>query len=641
MENPKFDRDPYDSFMEPSTAKRNGLTAAMATPGGPLQKVELDAFLITLPIKERQHFFSILEKQQALIDVLKSTSNDLKEKTQNMSEAKDREPLLFDADLVYLAIGSLGQDYSDRENKFIAKYGEMKNRPRANELTRFALWGEISVELNGVSLQDFLPDRGKQKKLTAVDYFKFCYDAYQITASNDISEIIEENEQVNPLFVEFPDEGVHHVEKVRDRVISLFLQNENSISNRISLSKVPIEKEVTKRKEVFQNRVKWMQQEVIRSLFEPENTDFQHLKKIIENVSSGTMQDRNFLILSLGIHNSSDLKALFRKVQKAIDKGKEANTYSVIQLALEEILENFSGSGILGDDDFDAFYEKDTVDDSDSEFSYTDFNKTTSLIFSKSSQIEYNIAPEHIQWDGIVKPNQVKLFLNPQRISQMAVSLTYESDEEKEILWIYIDAKKDDFEWAFIADTSTRPYERYQTIKHLQRVLQDALRQAEEAWERRNIKTPVQAEVSSGKKRERYEDPMYALRKEARMGQEQNISFTQVVSESMQSEKIEVKNKVAGPENISEIRGYETLTDEEKKFLEDELVKLQVAGDHKITKYVPGKDIGEGKFKRKFGKRKGLRMILELTESDEKNIRVFSIVKVLPRRNDYRGERVV
>lgn len=394
----------------------------------------------------------------------------------------------------------------------------------STELVNFSARFITAVKIDGTALEDFTDPRIAKK--SPVPFFQFLAIARTLVGRRLYDEILQDNE--GTLASQFPNYAKWNI-NVLPAKISMLMGDLRAqfIAEQARKSPQPLLADAYRNAARIIEGVGVVQEKSRKALLNPNDPDSAGIREITAVFLKSSIADERICIMQvLGLNKLSLLYGVYRRAYQ-LASGDDGEFYFDLAMAIRDFIEDISSvKDILTDEDIDSFLLED--DDSLSNQSIEEqiqlqaryINELT----SQSSQRFFEVNPVTIDLGNLATPQFLEVTLDRNRPRKFTVNLVYnnELDEEVEIEYT-VDTTKGTFDWNFLEDPSHPENTKIAAMRNqLALIASTSLVEiaAQEAQKRRSILPAQSTEVQTPTvKRERFDDPIYALRKQIRAEQ--------------------------------------------------------------------------------------------------------------------------
>lgn len=492
------------------------------------------------------------------------------------------------------------------------------------------------LKIDGIAVQDFADPTITKK--SSVPYFQFLVVAQSLAYRDCYDAAVADN--VGSVAFQFPNHTKWNLNVLSTRVSSMVSLSSQFFNGQISRAPQPLA-------DVYKNSAKILDGvDVIRrksriALLDPQNPDSEGIREIVDVfLKSPLPADRLYILITLGINNLTNLYSAYRQTYKLVS-GNYGEFYFDFAIAIREFVKDISAiKDILNDDDIDSFLLNQDVDRM-SDQAIQDQIKFqggfVNQIIAKTSQKFFEINPEILDLGNLATPRLIEVTLDKNRPRKIKVNLIYnnELDEETEIEFT-TDTTKGTVDWNFLEDpekpeTPKIAVMRDELVRISSILLLTINNQAAISRQKslQSSKADVQPQILTAK-RERFDDPIYELRKQVR--EEQRAAAT-----SQDTETIDIGSALQKDyaKNIILVDG------DLSKRIHVDIDGKQIA----LASIIEYNERGVGSFTRKrrrgpdgkprYTLRAGSLRVLVKEVSTSEGVRNYEIVDIRDRRNVY------
>lgn len=298
---------------------------------------------------------------------------------------------------------------------------------------------------------------------------------------------------------------------------------------------------------------------VYKTLLNPRSEHFQALKQVLTGYLFDNDRIGLFLVLiQLGLQTVDNTRQLYRQARKYSQTGMEVEFFTKLGNSIRDYIKELSTAASLPtENDMDLVSDLDKPIDPTAVPTFEQLGLSVSGIFQRSSQIAYTVNPEGINWP-LAKAQSITVQFDKNRPRKFDIALVFESEDGEETTEVNysIDATRRTMDWEYAVDPMLPENERIATFRSLllistQAVLREIQGQADEQYQTKAASRETSTMQVQRVKRERFEDPIYAIRKEIkaeqRQAEKERIKEDEIaVAEIMESANI--KNEIEVPE---------------------------------------------------------------------------------------------
>ena len=378
-----------------------------------------------------------------------------------------------------------------------------------------------AIKIDGVALADFIDP--KIAKKSPVLYFQYLTLAEMSAYHLFYNQVVDDNQ--GTVAAEFPNHTKWNVNVLSTKVSLLMGYIEAGIIKGQAISvRSPLDDVYRAAARIIEG-VHAVRNKTRKVLLNPKDPDSIAIREIAGVFLKSPLLDERIHILQiLGLNKISELFSTYRQAyQLASSDGGEF--YLDLVMEIRDFIEEISSSrDILNDDDIGFFLKGDTdvLQSSSPEEEITSQGRFINEITSQTSQRLFEINPAILDLGNLAEPQLIEVNLDGNRPRKFTINLVYnnELDEEVEIVYA-IDTTKQAFDWNFLEDPANPENARITTMRNqlirLASTLLSTIAQQEDEKKRfRNTPKALREEQTTSVKRERNDDPIYALRKQVR-----------------------------------------------------------------------------------------------------------------------------
>ena len=327
---------------------------------------------------------------------------------------------------------------------------------------------------------------------------------------------------------------------------------------------------------------------IFRLILDPSSRNFSALEQIVQ---AYLVSDDDSVVLEalnlLGLHQIGNVRQLYRQAKSNTDRGIEKEFFSLLTDRVVSYAKEVSLINAMPDEgDMDLIADLESPIDDAQVPTFQHLGQLVSGVFQRSSQTLYTIDPLAIEWSVSV-PNSVSVQFDSNRPKKFDVVLTYITDDGEESTEVAysLDTAKAIMDWAYLADPMSPANDRISNFRSLlllatRSILRNIQRQVDEEYQRRIAKPSIQTPQIPKGKRQRYEDPAYALRKEMKTEQQQrNTGRTQLdIPVYGIAEAARVRNEIVVPTGAELDKLLRALSEEDRQIVRDRLDEFNQFG---------------------------------------------------------------
>ncbi len=189
--------------------------------------------------------------------------------------------------------------------------------------------------------------------------------------------------------------------------------------------------------------------------------------------------------------------------------------------------------------------------------SFEQLGLSVSEIFQRSSLTAYAVDPERVSWP-LSKAQSINVQFDKNRPRKFDIALAFESEDGEDTTEVNysVDATRKTMDWEYAVDPMLPENERIAAFRSLllistQSILTEIQKQAEAQHQARAALRDTSVVQAQKIKRERFDDPIYAFRKEVKAEQrqaekERNAEDEVAVAEIIES--VDIKDEIEVPE---------------------------------------------------------------------------------------------
>lgn len=318
---------------------------------------------------------------------------------------------------------------------------------------------------------------------------------------------------------------------------------------------------------------------MLRTVLDPHSKDFPEAKRILQNYLLNSDQTTIILALNiLGLNQNSNIRKLYLESRRHLSRGIDREFYSLLANSAQVYAKEASRVvHISSEDDMDLIADlNQALDSSIPVPNLEQLGVTVSAIFQKSSQKVYEVNPDDVDWQTLYSPQTVKVQFDKDKPKKFNVELGYEDDDGGTMEVKYgFDVSKGLMDWKYFADPLQPENDHVANFRSLllhvtSSILTTIQKQAEsQHQQKQTLKSSIIVTPTTSVKRERFEDPIYQLRKEAKAKQRQagtqNLFLKEDISAAELTQSAGIKDMVMVPEidELSKMMRYISSRDQE------------------------------------------------------------------------------
>lgn len=392
------------------------------------------------------------------------------------------------------------------------------------ELVDFSAGFITAAKIDGVAVEDFADPRIAKK--SPVPFFQFLAIVETLANRRIYDVILQDNE--GTLASKFPNHAKWNINVLSTKISMLMVGLQAQfIAEQARKSPQPLA-------DTYRNAARILEGiEVVREksrkvLLNPNDPDSAVIREITNVFLKSTLADeRTHILQILGLNKLSTLYDVYRQTYRLASSGG-GEFYLNLAVAIRDYIDDIATvKDILTDEDIDSFllgYEVHALLDINIEKQIQIQARHINELTSQTSQRFFEVNPVTIDLGNLATPQFLEVTLDRNRPRKFSVNLVYnnELDEEVEIEYT-IDTTKGTFDWNFLEDPSHPENTKIAAMRNqLVLIASTVLAEitAQEAQKRRPIRPTQSTEVQTViVKRERFDDPIYALRKQIRAEQ--------------------------------------------------------------------------------------------------------------------------
>lgn len=382
--------------------------------------------------------------------------------------------------------------------------------------------GEASIRLEGVALEDFL-DNDKRSKPPLSSLYSFLVRAFIVCHRRSYEEILHELVAQDYIWSAYPNLTKHAIEGATAEAYALVNIDPEWIDRLLKNSSGVASASAQWTNRLYQ-RVQEVCHDSYQAFLSPDQPESSAMRQAIRPYLEQGIHEKACALFIAGLRDGSRIRDLYRKAQeRSLVDNSDFEFYKL----LAESIKDYAGripadENILTVDDLPTIFDRESLAGiKDRETPAMEaFGTAVASIFSKASVRYYEVESQDIDWEGLVQPQSVKVEFND-RPTKFKISLCYENEKEESLEVAFdFDTKKQQFDWNFIeAPTDTRLVEFCRAVFVVsQSILLEIQKEAERQYEEKRSQAIPQSQVTppDKKKRERFDDPAYEIRKQVK-----------------------------------------------------------------------------------------------------------------------------
>lgn len=406
----------------------------------------------------------------------------------------------------------------------------IQGRERLEEIVRGCLFlscGILLFRLGEVRLADFVNYQGKNQ--SPVPYFDYLTQALLVVPRNNHQEVFEQNR--GPLVNDYPNLAIQTIDVMTNRMAFLLAVNDQAAQVLIKVSQdkpYPLNSMGQLAAElVF--KIDEIRQRSVDAFTHPHSKYFPEMKEALSAflVDRGTIRRALYVLTAT---SRTNFQSLYRFVSDppALVTEEDSQFYSRLASEVREYTSSINDAlGFLLDDDILSIldFTENVPHPTDVSLDLSGLGHTVSAIFQKTSQRLYSVNPSDIEWGNLYAPQAVSVEFDQNRPHKFKVALSFnnETTQESTDVEFDLDIARRRLDLNILEDPN-RPESsltaafRIALVAATGNILALIRTQAEKIYLDRH-QTAAQPAVSPlpTEKRTRFQDPVYQLRKEARV----------------------------------------------------------------------------------------------------------------------------
>jgi hypothetical protein len=377
------------------------------------------------------------------------------------------------------------------------------------------------IVINGVSLENFVSTELRRRPLMPL--FEYLVINSFIVSHDLPSVILEEQDST---YKDYPGISKDQITTLPTRVFGAMITPAEILKRESYAQKDPVVKESYRFAAQISQGIADVRKRTAAVLFDPNDKDFPEIKELTATFINGkSTYDRLIYLIVLGLNNSPNIPWFYQNAYE-LAKGKEANFYLDLAMAVREFNDYVANSSRLNtDEDIVSILEDDKKELTDDEIKLTLKNIAQSLAsLRKYSKItEFELDPEEITWDSIVPANTIKFQMTDNRPGQVILELGYINEFSEELdVKVALNCPKEQMFWNFIESPMSPETPVIAAFRNnLLLLIDGVLSKLKTQFE------PQKVNDKSKVKRERFTDPIYSLRKVGKMVSSEVTEATQ------------------------------------------------------------------------------------------------------------------
>lgn len=387
--------------------------------------------------------------------------------------------------------------------------------------------------------------------------------------------------------------------------------------------------------------IKKIQDRLFQALTDPSNQFHNDVALAFLKLFDGKALNPYYAIQLLGLFDEAKVRKIYDLFTHQARNHYYAMLFSVIAervggiLGLETI-ENIepvlNGNGLLED----STSEPDL---------FAQSAKHSAAISSNTSQSEFNLDPQQIEFSHIAPPTEIKVNLDHQNPQKVSVKFVWANElGESAQVKFNIDSKRQRFGWSILDNPdgvealSFKKAFLAAATKILETISIQTAQQRRERLEQRSQTSGATSQTT--KRTERNEDPVYALRRQTRQdtnAQNQKSALERLQELQEEEEKAAIKKEIVFPQEAQWQEMVRGLNEPDKQLLKREILDFNADGTKRLDRKVARGKNGRPLYTRRISCSvpKGLRILM--TEVEAVNgVRRFEILSARYRKDVYR-----
>lgn len=479
----------------------------------------------------------------------------------------------------------LGSELMARRNirqrlGFARKYGVEGRMGPYLQLLEFYEGLVTSIRIGDVTLQDFIDPQDK----TLASRYRFLTQARLIIDRNLYDEILEDNQ-------EFPKNAYPNIVKgilwvLPNKIGALLTLNPGTFEETYRDARHPLNNIGVAAAKLISG-VQETRERIFSLILDPNSRNFSALKQMVsEYLASDDGQVVTNALNLLGLHQIGNVRQLYRRAKSNADRGIEREFFSLLRDRVVSYAKEVSLLNAMPDEgDMDLIADLENPLDGIPVPTFQDLGQLVSGVFQRSSQTSYTIDPSAIDWPVSV-PKSVSVQFDGNRPKKFDVVLTYVTDDGEESTEVAysLDAAKAIMDWGYLADPMSPEDDKISNFRSMlliatQSILRNIQKQADEKYQERIAKPSAQTPQETRSKRQRFEDPVYALRKEMRVEQQRNVGRLQLdIPINAVTEVAKIRNEVVVPTGAELDKLLRALSEEDRQIVKEKLDEFNQFG---------------------------------------------------------------
>lgn len=425
------------------------------------------------------------------------------------------------------------------------------------ELVDFSSGFITAAKIDGVSLEDFTDPR--IAKRSPVPFFQFLAIAQSLAYRKIHENVLRENQDT--IASQFPNHSKWNLGVLSTRVSFLMVLTQPEVLREVSKHAPKPLDEVYRNTQKILEGVTVVREKARKVLLNPNDPDSAAIRQITDIfLKSPLVNERIHILHILGLNRFSTLYGTYRQAYQLMS-GDGGEFYFDLAMEIHRYIEDIASvKDILNIEDIDSFLLEDgpgaSLEDQ-AQLQAKHINELTSL----TSQRFFEINPATVELGNLAVPQLIEVSFDKNRPRKFTVNLVYNNElyEEVEIEYTLDTTKgKETFDWNFLEDPMHPESYKVTVMRDQLALLASALLieiTTQEAQKRQPIKID-QASIegkTTAVKRERFDDPIYALRRKVREEQRaEKAQQTNEIDVIPALQKGAIKNIILMDESIKE-----------------------------------------------------------------------------------------
>lgn len=322
-------------------------------------------------------------------------------------------------------------------------------------LQSFDVNGEATVHIKGITIGDL------RENISVSAAYQFILESLLIQHKRSHAKILDENPDY-PNHT-YPNIAKNNIELVSYLMTGLINCSDRDFDQFISRTQGIMPIEAAKTAKGLVHRIRRLRHEIHETLIGKNPEDFSLLKDAIEYSLRQGDPEKTLSLFIIGEQETDQSRKLYRIARKkALDNDNiDIDFYTFLADSIRNHIEEaFIGDDrMLTIDDLPTIFRYDEkMTQEQASVTFAGLNKVISLIFSYSSEKEYQVNPQEIQWNNVVEPQSVSVKFDQDRPTKFDIHLSYRNNDGESLdLKLSYDAKKELFEWSFIETPEETP----------------------------------------------------------------------------------------------------------------------------------------------------------------------------------------